>query len=140
MRSGTNRARAGVRAMPPTVWALGFVSMFMDISSEMIHALLPVFLTTTLGASVTTVGVIEGVAESATSIMKAFAGYVSDRMKHRKPAIVAGYAIGALSKPLFAVAGAWTTVLVARFADRIGKGIRGAARDALVADVTPAAD
>lgn len=109
----------------------------MDISSEMIHALLPLFLTVGLGASVVLVGVIEGVAEAAASIAKVFSGYLSDRIGRRKPLILVGYALGALSKPFFALAGAPTTVLAARFADRIGKGLRGAPRDALVADVTP---
>lgn len=109
----------------------------MDISSEMIHALLPLFLTVGLGASVALVGVIEGVAEATASIAKVFSGYLSDRIGRRKPLILIGYALGALSKPFFALAGAPVTVLAARFADRIGKGLRGAPRDALVADVTP---
>lgn len=124
-------------AIPRTVWALGFVSLFMDISSEMIHALLPLFLTVGLGASVVLVGVIEGVAEATASIAKVFSGYLSDRIGRRKPLIFVGYALGALSKPFFALAGAPLTVFAARFADRIGKGLRGAPRDALVADVTP---
>lgn len=123
--------------IPRTVWALGFVSLFMDISSEMIHALLPLFLTVGLGASVVVVGLIEGVAEATASIAKVFSGYLSDRIGRRKPLILLGYALGALSKPFFALAGAPTMVFAARFADRIGKGLRGAPRDALVADVTP---
>ncbi len=123
--------------IPRTVWALGFVSLFMDISSEMIHALLPLFLTVGLGASVVVVGLIEGVAEATASIAKVFSGYLSDRIGRRKPLILVGYALGALSKPLFALAGAPLMVFAARFADRIGKGLRGAPRDALVADVTP---
>lgn len=126
-------------AIPRTVWALGFVSLFMDISSEMIHALLPLFLTTTLGASVILVGIIDGVAESTAAIAKVFSGYISDRIGRRKPLILLGYGLGALSKPFFAMAGAPMLVLGARFADRIGKGLRGAPRDALVADVTPPA-
>jgi MFS family permease len=109
----------------------------MDISSEMIHALLPLFLTVGLGASVVVVGLIEGVAEATASIAKVFSGYLSDRIGRRKPLILVGYALGALSKPFFALAGAPTMVFAARFADRIGKGLRGAPRDALVADVTP---
>lgn len=109
----------------------------MDISSEMIHALLPLFLTVGLGASVVVVGLIEGVAEATASIAKVFSGYLSDRIGQRKPLILVGYALGALSKPFFALAGAPTMVFAARFADRIGKGLRGAPRDALVADVTP---
>ncbi len=122
--------------IPRTVWALGLVSMFMDISSEMIHALLPLFLTTTLGASVVLVGVIEGVAEATAAIVKVFSGYLSDRFGRRKPLILAGYGLGALSKPFFALAGAPVTVFAARFVDRIGKGLRGAPRDALIADAT----
>src|SRR4051794_12410356 len=124
-------------AMPRTVWALGFVSLFMDLSSESIHALLPLFLTVTLGASVTTVGMIDGIAEATASISKVFSGWLSDRIGRRKPLILLGYGLGALSKPLFPLAGSAAIVLGARFADRIGKGLRGAPRDALVADVTP---
>lgn len=126
-------------AIPRTVWALGLVSLFMDVSSEMIHALLPLFLTTTLGASVALVGMIEGIAESTAAIVKVFSGYVSDRIGRRKPLILAGYGLGALSKPFFALAGAPGPVFAARFADRIGKGLRGAPRDALIADVVPPA-
>ena len=120
-----------------TVWTLGLVSMFMDISSEIIHALLPLFLTLTLGASVALVGAIDGIAEATASITKVFSGYLSDRIGRRKPLILLGYSLGALSKPLFALAGSPIPVLGARFIDRIGKGLRGAPRDALVADVTP---
>lgn len=123
--------------IPRTVWTLGLVSMFMDISSEIIHALLPLFLTITLGASVAFVGVIDGIAEATASITKVFSGYLSDRIGRRKPLILMGYGLGALSKPLFAIAGSPVPVLGARFIDRIGKGMRGAPRDALVADVTP---
>lgn len=126
-----------ISRIPRTVWALGFVSMFMNISSEIIHALLPLFLTTTLGVSVAMVGLIDGIAEATASITKIFSGYVSDRIGKRKPLILIGYGLGALSKPLFALAGTAPVVLGARFADRIGKGLRGAPRDALVADVTP---
>ena len=125
--------------IPRTVWALGIVSLFMDLSSEIIHALLPLFLTTTLGVSVAMVGLIDGIAEATASISKVFSGYISDRIGRRKPLILLGYGLGALSKPLFALAGSAPVVLGARFADRIGKGLRGAPRDALVADVTPAA-
>lgn len=125
--------------IPRTVWALGFVSLFMDLSSEIIHALLPVFLTATLGASVTVVGIIDGVSEATASISKIFSGYVSDKMGHRKPLILLGYGMAALTKPLFVIAQGAGVVLGARFADRIGKGLRGAPRDALIADVTPAA-
>ncbi len=126
-----------ISAIPRTVWAIGLVSFLMDVSSEMIHSLLPLFLTTTLGASVAFVGLIDGVAESTAAISKIFSGYVSDRMGRRKPLILLGYGLGALSKPLFALAVGPLAVLAARFADRIGKGLRGAPRDALIADVTP---
>lgn len=122
--------------IPRTVWMLGLVSLFMDVSSEIIHALLPLFLTTTLGVSVALVGLIDGVAESTASMVKAFSGYVSDRIGRRKPLILLGYGLSALSKLLFPLAGGAMLVLGARFADRIGKGLRGAPRDALVADVT----
>ncbi|MFA5965614.1 MAG: MFS transporter [Sphingomonas sp.] len=123
--------------IPRTVWALGMVSLLMDLSSESIHALLPLFLTGTLGASVALVGLIDGVAEATASISKIFSGYLSDRLGRRKALILLGYGLGALSKPLFALAGSASVVFGARFADRIGKGLRGAPRDALVADVTP---
>ena len=125
--------------MPRTVWALGFVSLFMDVSSEIVHALLPLFLTATLGASVALVGLIDGIAEATASMSKVFSGYISDRIGRRKPLILLGYGLGALSKPLFALAGSAGLVLGARLVDRVGKGIRGAPRDALVADVTPPA-
>lgn len=124
--------------IPRTVWALGFVSLFMDVSSEIVHSLLPLFLTTTLGLSVALVGLVDGVAESTASIVKVFSGFMSDRMRRRKPLILIGYGLGALSKPFFPLAEGLAPVLGARFADRIGKGIRGAPRDALIADVTPA--
>jgi len=125
--------------IPRTVWALGFVSLFMDISSEIVHALLPLFLTSTLGLSVALVGLVDGIAESTASIAKIFSGYVSDRLRRRKPLILLGYGLAALSKPFFPLAEGMAMVLSARFADRIGKGIRGAPRDALIADVTPQA-
>ncbi len=122
--------------IPPTVWALGFVSMLMDISSEMIHSLLPVFMTVVLGASATTVGLVEGIAEATALISKLFSGVISDYVGKRKWLAVFGYSLGAATKPLFAMASGIGWVLGARFLDRIGKGIRGAPRDALVADVT----
>lgn len=126
----------GWRAVPRTVWALGFVSLFMDVSSEMIHAFLPVFLVGTLGASATLVGFIEGVAEATAAITKVFSGAISDWFGRRKFLAVLGYGLGALTKPVFAIATTPALVFGARFADRIGKGIRGAPRDALIADVT----
>ncbi len=127
----------GLRAVPRGVWAIGFVSMFMDISSEMIHSLLPVFLVGTLGASVALVGVIEGVAEAAASVTKVFSGWISDRLGKRKVLAVLGYGLGAITKPVFPLAMTPFEVLAARLTDRVGKGIRGAPRDALVADITP---
>lgn len=123
--------------IPAGVWVLGFVSMLMDISSEMIHSLLPLFLITSLHASALTVGLIEGVAESTALIVKVFSGTLSDYLGRRKGLALFGYALGALTKPLFAVAPTTAVVLAARFLDRVGKGIRGAPRDALVADLTP---
>jgi MFS family permease len=120
------------------VIALGFVSLAMDLSSEMIHALLPLFMVGTLGLSVAAVGLIDGIAESTASITKVFSGWLSDRLGRRKPLILLGYGLAALSKPLFPLAAGAIPILAARFADRIGKGIRGAPRDALIADVTPA--
>lgn len=123
--------------LPRTVWVLGLVSLFMDMSSEFIHAILPIYLTTTLGLSVLSVGIIEGIAEATASIMKVFSGVISDHFHHRKSLVLAGYGLGALTKPIFPLANAAFEVVLARFIDRIGKGIRGAPRDALVADVTP---
>ena len=128
-----------IRAIPRTVWMLGFVSLFMDLSSELVHSLLPVFLVSTLGASVMTVGLIEGVAEAATLIAKVFSGASSDYFRCRKGLILLGYGMAALTKPLFPLATSAEAVFIARFLDRIGKGIRGAPRDALVADVAPPA-
>jgi MFS family permease len=124
--------------LPRSVWALGLVSLCMDMSSEMIHALLPIFLVGTLGVSAFALGLIEGVAEATASISKIFSGVFSDRLGKRKPLILLGYGMAALSKPLFPLANSALTVFGARFIDRIGKGIRGSPRDALIADVTPA--
>jgi MFS family permease len=125
------------RRVPRTVWALGLVSLFMDVSSEMVHALLPLFVVGALGASAALVGLIEGLAEATASISKVFSGWLSDRLGQRKWLAVAGYGLAALTKPLFPLAVTPMEVLGARLADRLGKGIRGAPRDALVADVTP---
>ena len=116
---------------------LGFVSMLMDISSEMIHSLLPLFMVTVLGTSALSVGVVEGLAEATALIVKVFSGTLSDYLGRRKGLAVFGYALGALSKPLFALAGSFGLVVTARLIDRVGKGIRGAPRDALVADLAP---
>lgn len=126
------------RKVPRGVWVLGFVSMFMDISSEMVHSLLPVFMVSTLGASALAVGLVEGVAEATALIAKVLSGTLSDFIGRRKELAVFGYGLGAASKPLFALATGVQGVLGARFLDRIGKGVRGAPRDALVADLTPA--
>jgi MFS family permease len=119
------------------VWALGLTSLFMDISSEMIHSLLPVFLVVGLGTSAAYLGVIEGVAEATACIVKIFSGALSDYFGRRKPLALWGYGLAALTKPLFALASSAGMIFFARFVDRVGKGIRGAPRDALVADVTP---
>lgn len=123
-------------ALPGAVWALGFVSLLMDVSSELIHALLPVFVVGTLGVGASWLGLIEGVAEATACIVKVFSGALSDRWGKRKPLALLGYGLAALTKPLFPLAGSALTVFLARFIDRIGKGIRGAPRDALIADYT----
>lgn len=123
--------------MPRTVWVLGWVSLCMDTSSELIHSLLPIFITVTLGASATTLGLIEGVAESLAMVVKVFSGRLSDRLGRRLPLILAGYGLATLVKPLFPLAQSLTVVAAARWIDRLGKGIRGAPRDALIADATP---
>jgi len=129
--------RSSWRSLPRGIWALGFVSLFMDISSELIHSLLPLFMVTTLGASMLTVGIVEGIAEASAAVMKVFSGLISDRLRRRKPLVLLGYGLAALSKPLFPLASSIAWVFAARFADRLGKGIRGAPRDALIADLTP---
>ena len=123
--------------LPKGVIALGLVSLCMDLSSEMIHSLLPLFLVTTLGAGALAVGFIEGVAEATAAIVKVFSGALSDWLGKRKPLVLLGYGLAALTKPLFPLATGLGTILTARFVDRIGKGMRGAPRDALIADLTP---
>ncbi|MGA8514258.1 MAG: MFS transporter [Burkholderiaceae bacterium] len=135
----TPAATTPLSKIPSGVWVLGFVSLLMDISSEMIHSLLPLFMVTVLGASALTVGIIEGLAEATALIVKVFSGALSDYWRKRKGLAVLGYALGALSKPLFAIAPNMGIVLTARLIDRVGKGVRGAPRDALVADLTPPA-
>lgn len=125
------------RKIPGGVWALGFVSLLMDISSEMVHAILPVYLVVGLGASVLTVGVIEGLAEATAAITKIFSGVLSDRMGKRKVLAAVGYGLAAFTKPIFPLAPSIAWLVAARFIDRVGKGIRGAPRDALVADISP---
>lgn len=122
--------------IPVGVWALGFVSLLMDVSSEMVHSLLPMYMVGALGASALTVGIIEGLAESTALIVKVFSGVLSDYWGKRKSLAVLGYTMGALSKPVFALAPSLGWVVAARLTDRVGKGIRGAPRDALVADIT----
>ena len=123
--------------LPRNVWVLGFVSLFMDLSSEIYHALLPAFITLVLGLPATALGAIDGIAEATANFAKLFSGRLSDRSLKRKPWVMAGYGIAALSKPLFPIAASALAVMAARFADRIGKGIRGSPRDAMVADETP---
>lgn len=125
------------RRLPGGIWALGFVSMFMDISSELVHSLLPVFMTTVLGASMVTIGIVEGAAEGAAAFAKVFSGTLSDHFRKRKLIAGIGYAFSALTKPIFPLATTIGWVFGARFLDRIGKGIRGAPRDALVAAIAP---
>src|SRR5467141_4210833 len=127
-----------LREIPPGVWALGFVSMLMDISSEIIHALLPVYLVTVLGSSMVPVGFSEGIAEATASITKIFSGALSDWLGKRKLLAAMGYGLAAFTKPVFPLAPTVGWLVAARFVDRIGKGIRGAPRDALIADLTPA--
>ncbi len=133
----TQMPQAARVRIPRAIWALGFVSLLMDVSSELIHSLLPVFMVTALGASALTVGLVEGAAEATALIVKVFSGAISDYLGKRKPLAVLGYGLGAISKPLFALATTTGLVLFARLIDRVGKGIRGAPRDALVADLAP---
>jgi MFS family permease len=127
-----------LRDIPRGVWALGFVSLLMDVSSEQIHALLPVYLVTVMGTSMVTVGIIEGIAEATGSIVKIFSGAISDWLGKRKLLTAIGYGLAAFTKPIFPLATSVSWLIAARFIDRVGKGIRGAPRDALVADIAPA--
>ena len=122
--------------IPKNIWALGIVSLLMDLSSEMIFSILPIFLVTGLGVSVLTLGLIEGFAEGIASMIKAFSGALSDYLKKRKILVVIGYGLSTLTKPFFALASTATWIFAARFVDRLGKGIRGAPRDSLIADST----
>ncbi|HEX6005972.1 MAG TPA: MFS transporter, partial [Burkholderiales bacterium] len=138
-QSHANVGRHAVwRGLPAGVWAMGFGSLFMDISSEMIHSLLPLFMVTALGASMLTIGVIEGIAEATAAVLKVFSGALSDYLGRRKHLMIFGYALAAFTKPIFPLATTLGWVFTARFVDRIGKGIRGAPRDALIADIAPA--
>ena len=138
-RARDHTGSATWRDVPRGVIALGLVSLLMDISSELIHALLPVFMITALGASTVTVGLIDGIAEATAAITKVFSGALSDRIGKRKLLVGIGYGLAALTKPIFPLAGTTSEILAARFLDRIGKGIREAPRDALIADITPPA-
>jgi len=129
---------SSVPRIPRNVWVLGFVSLFMDLSSEIYHSLLPAFITLVLGLPVTALGAIDGLSEATANFAKLLSGRLSDRSLRRKPWVLAGYGLAALSKPLFPLAASAPAVLAARFADRIGKGIRGSPRDAMIADETPA--
>ena len=137
MKSAARLDVATLRAIPSGIWMLGFVSLLMDISSEMIHALLPIYLVAVFGASATTVGAIEGIAEATASVTKVFSGAISDWIGKRKLLAVLGYGLAALTKPVFPLAPSVEWLFTARFIDRIGKGIRGAPRDALVAQIAP---
>jgi len=129
--------RSPVPGISRNVWWLGVTSFFTDISSEMLYPLVPIFVTAVLGAPAAAVGVIEGIAEGTASFLKLFSGWISDRLGRRRAIVIAGYALSGAAKPLLAAAGPWTVVLLARFADRVGKGVRTSARDALLADSAP---
>ncbi|MBN2382422.1 MFS transporter [bacterium] len=133
----TGSAGPACQRLPSGIWGLGFVSMFMDISSELVHSLLPIFMASVLGASMVTIGMIEGLAEGIAALTKVFSGALSDYCGRRKLLAVIGYSLSALTKPVFPLATTIGWVFGARFTDRIGKGIRGAPRDALIADLTP---
>ena len=128
--------RAAWRGLPASIWALGLGSLFMDASSELIHSVLPMFMVSVLGASMRTVGVVEGVAEATAAIVKVFSGAISDYVGRRKPLVILGYLVAALTKPIFPLAPSVGWVFTARFVDRVGKGVRGAPRDALIAEIT----
>ncbi len=130
--------KTGYRRLPAGIWGLGFVSLFMDASSELVHSILPIFMSMVLGTPVITIGIIEGIAEGTASVTKVFSGMISDYCGKRKYLAVAGYTLSAITKPVFALAPTIGWVLGARFTDRIGKGIRGAPRDAMVADIARA--
>jgi sugar phosphate permease len=132
------KSQYALAQIPKGVWALGFVSMLMDISSEMIHALLPLYLVAVLGTSMVTVGIIEGIAEASASITRIFSGAFSEWIGKRKLLAAIGYGLAAFTKPVFPLATTVGWLVAARFIDRVGKGIRGAPRDAHVADISPA--
>jgi MFS family permease len=137
-REGAPEVRDGTRAwwsLPRGVWILGGVSLLNDMASESIYPLLPFFLTTVLGAGAVSLGIIEGAAEAVSSVLKIISGRLSDRWRRRKPIVITGYGVSALARPFIALAGNWVTVFVLRFIDRMGKGVRGAPRDAMLADL-----
>ena len=136
MESSKNSAvkTSGIRSLPRNVWAVSLTSFFMDISSEMVINLLPLFLSNVLGIKTNIIGIIEGVAEATASLLKIFSGWISDRTRGRKWIAVLGYGVSAVSKPFFLIANTWEFVAGVRWADRVGKGIRTSPRDALVAD------
>src|SRR5438876_2236873 len=136
-QGASNKSSASWREIPSGVWALGIVSLLMDVSSEMIHALLPLYLVVGFGASGLAVGIIEGVAEATALIVRIFSGALSDRLGRRKWLAAAGYGLAAVTKPIFPLAPTVGWLFAARLIDRIGKGIRGAPRDALIADIAP---
>ena len=123
------------KKLPGSVIGFGFVSFFTDMSSEMVYPLLPIFLSSVLGVGAEALGLIEGIAEATASVLKTFSGYISDRIRKRKPLVLLGYSLSAIAKPTIGLAGRWIHVLAARFADRVGKGIRTSPRDSLIADV-----
>lgn len=138
-QNNEKKLRPGIKQLPRNVWAVGFTSFFMDISSDMVLNILPLFLANVLGVQTSVIGLIEGLAEATASILKMFSGWLSDKLQGRKWLAVLGYALSALSKPFFFLANTWGLVAGVRWADRVGKGIRTAPRDALVADSTPTA-
>jgi MFS family permease len=135
----TVRVFGALGDVPKGVWVLGFVSMLMDISSEIIHSLLPVYLVTVMGTSTVVVGLIEGVSEASVALIKVVSGAVSDKTGKRRQLVALGYGLAALSKPAFPLAQSLGWLIAARITDRVGKGIRGAPRDALIADLSPVA-
>jgi len=130
--------KAFFKGIKPNVIVLGIASFFTDISSEMLYPVIPIFLTSVLGAPMSIVGLIEGIAESTASILKAFSGWLSDRIGKRRPFVVTGYTLSSLAKPLLFFAYVWPMVLLSRFLDRMGKGLRTSPRDAMIADSTDA--
>ena len=133
-KTSETQSRPSIRQLPRNVWAVGFTSFFMDISSEMVINILPLFLANVLGVQTSIIGLIEGIAEATASILKLFSGWLSDKLGGRKWLAVAGYGLSAVTKPFFYIASSWELIAGVRWADRVGKGIRTAPRDALVAD------